>query len=116
MSVNIHDKAREFADFFKENEDVVAYREAAKKINENETAKKMVEDFRKLQVQMYQEKVSKGDISEETKKKVEQLAGILQMNPEVSNFLIAEQKFSIIFDDVMKIINDAIGIDIPGAY
>lgn len=32
MSVNIHDKAREFAAFFKDNEDVVAYREAAKRL------------------------------------------------------------------------------------
>lgn len=116
MSVNIHDKAREFSAFLKDQEDVIAYREASKKINENENAKKMIEDFRRMQVEMYQEKVSKGDVTEETRKKLEQFATVLQMNPDVSNFLIAEQKFSIIFDDIMKIINEAIGIEIPGAY
>lgn len=115
MSVNIHDKAREFAAFLKENEDVLAYREAAKKIQENETSKKMIEDFRKIQIEMYQERVSKGDVSEETKKKVETFATAIQLNPEVSNFLIAEQRFSILFDDIMKILNEAIGIDIPGS-
>lgn len=76
----------------------------------------MIEDFRKLHVKMYQEKVSKGDVSEETKNEVTKFLGIIQLNPEVSNFIVAEQKFSILFDDVMKIINEAIGIDIPGAY
>lgn len=111
---NVYDKAHELAKAMKEDETVTAYRDAVNKIEQDEAKRKMVEDFRQIQYQAYTEKVSNDEVSEETQKKMENIAGIIQLNPEVMGFIDVEQKFSILFDDIMKILNEAIGIDIIG--
>ncbi|MFZ2256835.1 MAG: YlbF family regulator [Clostridiaceae bacterium] len=111
---NVYDKAHELASAMKDDEIVTAYRDAVKKIEQEEAKKKMIEDFRTIQFEAYQDKQSKGEVSEETKKRLENLVAIIQLNPEIMDFLEVEQKFSILFDDIMKILNEAIGIDIIG--
>lgn len=109
---NVYDKAHELAREMKQDETVTAYREAVKRIESDEAKRKMVEDFRQIQYEAYTEKVSGKEVSEETRKKLENIANIIQLNPEVMEFIETEQKFSILFDDIMKILNEAIGIDI----
>lgn len=111
---NVYDKAHELAKAMKNDETVTAYREAVMKIEKEEAKKKMIEDFRAIQFAAYQDKMSKGEVSEETKIKMQNLVSIIQLNPEITEFLDIEQKFSILFDDIMKILNEAIGIDIIG--
>ncbi len=111
---NVYDKAHELAKAMKEDATVAAYREAVKQIEQDEAKRKMVEDFRQIQYQAYTEKVTNDEVSEETQKKMENVAAIIQLNPEVMSFIDVEQKFSILFDDIMKILNEAIGIDIIG--
>lgn len=111
---NVYDKAHELAKAMKEDETVTSYREAVKKIEGDEAKRKMVEDFRQIQYQAYNEKVTNDQVSEETQKKMENLVGIISLNPEIMEFLDIEQKFSILFDDIMKTLNEAIGIDIIG--
>lgn len=111
---NVYDKAHELAKAMKENELVTAYREAMKRIEQDDAKRKMVEDFRQIQYQAYTEKVKNDEVTPETQKKMENIVGIIQLNPEVMSFIDVEQKFSILFDDIMKILNEAIGIDIIG--
>ena len=33
-------------------------------------------------------------------------------NPDLSAYIMIEQKFSVMWEDVMKILNDAIGLDL----
>lgn len=109
---NIYDKAHELAKAMKEHEAVTAYREASQRLETDEAKRRMVEDFHKIQYEAYQEQVANQVVSEETKKKLENVVSIIQLNPEVMNFIETEQKFSILVDDIMKILNDAVGIDI----
>lgn len=111
---SVLDKARELADVMKEDETVVAYRDAVKKIEAVEAKKRMVEDFRAIQFAAYNDRMTTGEVSEETKKKMEDLVAIIALNPEISEFLEIEQHFSILFNDIMNIINGAIGVDIIG--
>ncbi len=112
---NVYDKAHELAKAMKDDETVTAYREAVLNIEKQEAKKKMIEDFRAIQFEAYQDKMTKGEVSEETKKKLQDVVSIIQLNPEITDFLEVEQKFSILFDDIMKILNEAIGIDIIGS-
>lgn len=112
---NIYDKAHELAAVLKNNEDVVNYREAVKKIEADPVKKNMVTDFRNIQIESYQEQVKNGKLSDESRKKFENLVNIIQLNPEVADFLNKEQRFSILFDDIMKILNEALDLEIPGS-
>lgn len=109
--MNIHDKAHEFARELGKCEEVVKLRETSKKIMDNENNKKMLDDFRKLQIEAYTQQMQKGSVSEETQEKLKNMGPVISMNPVVSEYLQAEQRFSIMWDDVLKILNDGIGID-----
>lgn len=111
---NVYDKARELAGAMESDETVRAYREAVQKIEKEEAKKKMVEDFRAIQFAAYQEKTTTGEVSDETRQKIETVVSIIQLNPEIMEFLEIEQRFSVLFNDIMKILNDAIGVEIIG--
>ncbi|GIM27913.1 UPF0342 protein [Clostridium polyendosporum] len=109
---NIYDKAHEFAKELKNLPEVIEYRNASKKINEDDKHRKMVEDFRKIQIQAYTEQMqNNGNISDTTKEKFKNIGSIVMMNPEIAQYLQAEAKFAVIWDDLLKILNDAIGVE-----
>lgn len=113
--MNLEEALKNFTSILKEDETVKAYREIAAKVENDEVKKKMIQDFRNIQFEAYKDKMDKDEITEETKKKMENLVSVIQLNPEVSEFLMKEQEFSILFDGIMKSINEAIGIDIIGS-
>ncbi len=109
--MNIYDKAHEFARELKDYPEVVKLREVGKKIDGNEVNKKILDDFRKLQIEAYSQQMQNGKISDKTTEKLKNLGSIISMNPSVSEYIQAEQRFSVMWEDVLKILNDAIGVD-----
>ncbi|MBL4931991.1 YlbF family regulator [Clostridium paridis] len=109
---NIYDKVHALADELKNDPQVIDYREATNKISENPEAKKMVEDFRRIQFEAYSEQVQTGKISKETEEKMQNLGGAIMLNPQVSSYISAEAAFAQMWDDILKILNDAIGVNI----
>jgi cell fate (sporulation/competence/biofilm development) regulator YlbF (YheA/YmcA/DUF963 family) len=109
--MNIYDKAHEFARELKSCNEVVTLREISKKVEKDDNSRKMLDDFRKIQIEAYSEQMQNGKVSDETADKMRNLGSVISMNPSVSEYLQAEQSFSIMWDDVLKILNDAIGVD-----
>ena len=108
--MNIYDKAHELARALKGSPEVIELNKASKKVEENEKNKKMLQDFRKLQFEAYNEQMQKGKLSEETEKKLQGLGAVISMNPEVGRYLQAEARFAVIWEDIMKILNEAIDV------
>ena len=113
--MNIYDKFNELAAELKVNPDVVAFREAVLKIQADETKSKMLDDFRKIQIAAYTESVENGKVTDDTTEKMQTFASIIKANPDINEYLQAEVRFSILFEDMMKIINDAVGVDVIGS-
>lgn len=109
--MNIYDKAHEFARELGKCDEVVKLKEASKKIEGDESSRKILDDFRKLQIEAYTQHMQNGSVSEEIQEKLRSIGTVISMNASVSEYLQAEQRFSIMWDDVLKILNDAIGID-----
>ena len=109
---NIYDKVNELAEALKKDPNVVAYREATKKVNKNPKIKKMVENFRKIQFQAYSEQVQTGIVSPETQEQMRKFGELMTSNPEVSNYISSEASFAAIWDGILKTLNDAIGVNI----
>lgn len=109
--MNILDKANEFAKELGNVPEVVQLREISKRVEGNEASKKMLNDFRRLQFEAYSQQIETGIISNEVKEKLNNIGSVIAMNPTVSEYLEAEQKFSILWDNVLKVLNDAIGVD-----
>lgn len=109
---NIYDKAHELARVLKNNEDVKKYREANKNIKNDETAKKMLDDLRKIQYEAYNEQMKSGKLSKATEERLNSLASVIGFNPKVNEFIQAEMRFSMLWEDLMKILSESIGVDL----
>ena len=109
--MNIYDKAHELARELKSCPEVIEFRNSSEKVQSNDLSAKMIKNFREVQMQAYSEHMKNGKVSEETEKKVQSLAGVISMNADVASYLQAEGKFAIIWEDIIKILNDAIGIN-----
>ena len=110
--MNIYDNAHTLGKALEENPDVVEFRKAYDKIKDNSTAQNMLKDLRKLQFAAYTEQVERGNLSEETKGKLQNFSSVVSINHDLVLYLNAEAKFSVIWEDIMKILNNAIGVDL----
>ena len=110
--MNIYDDANVLAKSLKNCPEVIQLREASKKISINETNKKMLEDFRTIQMEAYTEQMQKGEVSQTVKEKFEKFGVLMGTNPDLSAYIMAEQRFSVMWEDIMKILNDAIDVDL----
>jgi cell fate (sporulation/competence/biofilm development) regulator YlbF (YheA/YmcA/DUF963 family) len=111
--MNIYDKAHELARLLKETPEVTEYSEASKKIQANASNKKLVDDFRQKQMELYSMQMQGIQLSQEQMNAFNNLWNVISLNPEVRSFLEAEMKFSKLWGDIMKILGDAVGIDNP---
>jgi cell fate (sporulation/competence/biofilm development) regulator YlbF (YheA/YmcA/DUF963 family) len=109
--MNVYDKAHELAKALSLCPEVIEFRNASKKIKGNGTNKKMLEDFRKLQIEAYTQQMQGGQMSKELSEKLQNLGSVISLNPDVSVYLQAEARFGVIWEDIMKILNESIDID-----
>lgn len=109
---NIYDKAHELARALRDSTEVIELREAGKKVESSEKNKKLLEDFRKIQIEAYTEQMKSGTISSVLNEKLQNLASVISLNPDVGRYLQVEQRFGVIWEDIMKILNDAVGVDL----
>ncbi|SNX55330.1 YlbF family regulator [Thermoanaerobacterium sp. RBIITD] len=108
--MNVYDKAYELKRAIEELPEYIAFKEAYKKVNSNEQNKKMLEDFRKKQLEIQSKELTGEKVSKEDEEKLKKLYEILRLNPELNSYLTAEYSFSRIMDDITKIIMDVVNI------
>ncbi|WP_446899418.1 YlbF family regulator [Clostridium sp. LBM24168] len=109
--MNIYDKARELARELENCEEVVKLRKASENIENSDSNKKVLDDFRTVQMDAYAEQMKNGKISDNTRKRFNDMGAVIMSNPSVNEYIQLEQKFTVMWQDILKILNDAIGID-----
>ncbi|KEI01504.1 YlbF family regulator [Clostridium botulinum] len=109
--MNIYDKVHELANELKNCEEVKNFKKAKKGLEGKDASKRMVEDFRKVQMQAYSEQMENGKPSKETLEKLEKLGSIMSMDMDVSNYMEAEVKFGVLWEDIIKILGKAVDDD-----
>lgn len=110
--MNVYDKAHELASALKATPEVIEFRACKEKIDSNPSNKKMVDDFRKKQIEVYTLQIQGKQPSKEQLESFQGLYDVVRMNPDVNRYLEAELKFSQLYNDIMKILGDAAGVDI----
>lgn len=112
--MNVYDKANELARELRDCSEVVAYRNATDKIDSNPANKKMVDDFRKKQIELYTLQMQGKQPSKDQMDALNSLYSVISLNSDVKQFLEAEMTISKMYQDIMKLITDAIGVNIQG--
>ena len=105
--------ARELANSIRESQEYKDWEAAKKKIDEHEAAKVMLEDFRKKQWELEKARLSGEEVAKEKEEELKKLAEIINYNPYVREFLIAEWNLNNMNLEIQKTIAAAIGVDLP---
>lgn len=109
--MNVYDKAYELKKAIEDLPEYSAFKDAFKKVNENNQSKKMLEDFRKKQLEIQAMELSGKTASKEDEETLKKLYDVLSLNPEINSYLMSEYNFSKIMDDITKIIMDVVNIE-----
>ena len=109
--MNPYDAAHLLAKALKESPEYTEFKNLKDKVQQQDTTKKMLKDFRKKQFTLQAKQMSGQQVSEEETKKVQELQNVLLQNPLVGPYLHAEYRLSTILNDVYKILGDAVDMD-----
>jgi cell fate (sporulation/competence/biofilm development) regulator YlbF (YheA/YmcA/DUF963 family) len=111
--VNVHDYAHSLARALKESQEYRAFKAARERIEQKPAAKEMVADFHKKQLELQSLALQGKEPSQQQKEALERLYGVLQGDPDVRDYLLAEQRLALLMNDIYKIIGEAIDLDLP---
>lgn len=111
--MNVYDKAYELANELKNTSEVLEYTEAVKRISSNPLNKQFVDDFKRKQMELYTIQMQGIEPSKEQMDSITNLWNVIGMNPDIRSLMEAEMKLSKLWENIMKILNEAIGLS-PG--
>ena len=108
--MQVYDKAHELAAEIKKSDEYREYERLKGPVMADETNKKLIAEYKKLQLEAQAAYLSGSAPSDETMDKLKALGGLLNFNSNVAAYLAAEYKLQTMVGDVYKIIGDACGI------
>lgn len=102
--MNVHDKAYELAHTMKESEEYQNLLSLQNEVEADEESNRMMHDFRDKQMGFQQKMIDGNEPSEDDIKQIEKLYEVIQLHPKISRLFEAEQQFSLLMQDVQRII------------
>ena len=109
--MNIYDQAHALARALKETDEYREYQRLKDVAMENETQKALIEEYKRLQFQLQVSMASGNSPDPAEMERLQKIAGVLQLSPDASNFILSEYRLQKLLADIYKILGDAAGID-----
>lgn len=110
--MNPYDQAHALARALKESEEYREYMRLKETAYDDGTNKALLDEYKKLQFRL-QAKMAAGEtLPEEDFQRLQQIGTLLQFNPDVSAYLMAEFRFQRMLSDIFKILADVAGVDL----
>ena len=110
--MNPYDQAHALARALKESEEYREYMRLKEIAYDDGTNKALLDEYKKLQFRL-QAKLAAGEsMPQEDAQRLTQIGALLQFNPDVSAYLMAEFRFQRMLSDIFKILADVAGIDL----
>ncbi|NMM68832.1 YlbF family regulator [Bacillus clausii] len=103
---NAYDKAHELKEALAETQEFKSLYDLHRQIDADDIAKKMLENFRKLQLDLQQKQMQGVQISEEEAQQAQQQFELVSQHELISKLMDAEQRLSVIITDLNKIITE----------
>src|SRR5690625_2017878 len=101
---NIHDRAYSLEKAIRESEEFNALKEIYEVVMNDDSSKKLFEDFRNKQIEIQEKQMQGQDISEEELEEVKRVVDLVQQDKDISQLMEAEQKLNIVINDIRQII------------
>lgn len=102
--MSTYDLAHKLAKEIKDSDEYEEYQEKKKAILNDEKAKDMLLDYQKQEQKLQSKQISGKELTEEEKEEFENLRNLVQMNNKISEYLEAEQRVSVMLNDLQRIL------------
>ena len=106
-----YDTAIKLADELKNSEEYKSFKALADKVRGNETTVALLKEYHSLQIEV-QSMMYTGEKDQSKIERLQKLGEVLQLNPDASEYLMAEFRLNTVIGDIYKIIADAVEIDL----
>jgi cell fate (sporulation/competence/biofilm development) regulator YlbF (YheA/YmcA/DUF963 family) len=103
---NVYDKAQELKQALAESEEFKALKSLHTQIDQDDIAKRLLENFRQLQLDLQQKQMQGVQITEEEAQKAHQQFELVQQHELISKLMEEEQRLSVVIGDLNRIITE----------
>ncbi len=110
--MNPYDQAHALARALKDSEEYREYARLKEVAYDDGTNKALLDEYKRLQFRMQAKLASGETMPEEDFQRLQQIGALLQFNPDVSAYLLAEFRFQRMLSDIFKILGEVAGIDL----
>ncbi|MFS0782990.1 YlbF family regulator [Bacillus sp. 1P06AnD] len=104
MSVNIYDLAYDLEKGIRGSNEYVELKKYLDAVNQDESAKKMFDNFRMLQLQLQQKQMAGQEITQEEVDHAQKTLQLVQQHETIAKLMDAEQRMSMLIGEMNKII------------
>lgn len=101
---NPFDKAHELASVLKESEEFVTLKNLFNEVENDEIAKRMLDNFRNMQIDLQQKQMSGMQITEEELMQAQRQFDLIQQHETISKLMEAEQRMSQLITELNRAI------------
>ena len=110
--MNPYDQAHALARALRESEEYREYARLKEVAYDDGTNRALLDEYKKLQFRL-QAKLAAGEsMPQDDMQRLTQIGALLQFNPDVSAYLMAEFRFQRLLSDIFKILADVAGVDL----
>ena len=106
--MSLEAKAEELAAAIEGSDEFQALKEAEKKVEEDDEAKSILEEFQTKQQQMQMMQQAGGNINEAMQNEIESLRADMQENEIISGLMSKQQEFNKVMKEVNQVLSTAI--------
>ncbi|MBK5261567.1 MAG: YlbF family regulator [Peptostreptococcaceae bacterium] len=108
--MNVYDAAHNLAKAIKDSEEYIQYEEIKNSVSGKEELAGMLNDFQSKQFEIQAKQMTGEEIGEEMMGQIQSLYGIMMQDPTAAQYLQAEIRFSLMMNDIYKILGDVISL------
>lgn len=108
--MNVYNEAHNLAKAIKECEEFKIYNGLREQVNNVPEFARMINDFQMQQMQLQMQQMSGEEVGPEAMEGIQQLYNILMSDPLLGEYMQAEMRFSLMMNDVYKILSDAMNV------
>lgn len=101
---NLYDVAYEMEKAIRNSAEYVQLTKLYAEVNNDETAKRMFENFRNIQMQLQQKQMMGQEITEEEVQQAQKTVALVQQHATIGKLMDAEQRMSMIIAELNRII------------
>ena len=108
--MNVYDAARNLTRAIKDSEEYKQYEQMKVTVEQNAELTNMLNDFHAKQMEMQTKQILGQEVGTDFTAQIQQLYGIMMANPLAAQYLQAEMRFSLMMNDVYKILGEVINL------